>query len=56
MKKVKSILIIMLFMLFPNIVQASSNAKVDSMSLEAALRNGSICFITYVIFCIKTFI
>lgn len=52
MKKIKSILIIMLFVLFPSTVFASSGSSVsESFPLGVALRNGSSCFNTYVSFC-----
>ena len=58
MKKLKSILIIMLFVLFPSTVFASSGSASGSggFPLGVALRNGGICFNTYVNFCTKSFI
>ncbi len=51
MKKIKSILIIMLFVLFSSTVFANSgNSSSEGLPLVAALRNGSICFNTYVRF------
>lgn len=56
MKKIKSILIILLFILFPSTVFASSGSSNESFPLAMALRNGSICFNTYVYFCTYAFI
>lgn len=58
MKKIKSCLIIMLFVLFPSIVFASSGSGSGSedLPLVIALRNGGVCFNTYVGFCTNAFI
>ena len=56
MKKIKSFLIIMLLVLFPSTVFASSGSSSESLPLGVALRNGSICFNTYVTFCINAII
>lgn len=54
MKKLKSILFIMLFVLFPSTVFASSGS--EAFPLGVALRNGSICFNTHVGLCTNSFI
>lgn len=57
MKKIKSILIIMLVILLPVIVFASSGKSGGAnLSVGMAIRNGSICYIAYDIFCAKAFI
>lgn len=58
MKKLRSMLFIMLFILLPSTVFASSGSSSDSAGLQLAmaLRNGSICFNTYVNFCTNSFI
>lgn len=56
MKKIKSFLIIMLFVLFPSTVFASSGSSSIGIPLGIALRNRSIYFNTYVIFCINAII
>lgn len=54
MKKLRSILLIMLFVLFPSTVFASSGS--ETFPLGVALRNGSVCVNTYVCFCTNAFI
>lgn len=56
MKKLRSILFIMSLVLFPSTVFASSGSDSDGFPLVMALRNGSICFNTYVGFCTNSFI
>lgn len=50
MKKIKSILIIMLFVLFPSTVFASSGSSNSNFPIGAAIRSGSDCFNIYVCF------
>ena len=56
MKKIKSILIIILFVLFPNTVFASSGSSSESFPLARAIRYGGICFNTYVDICTNAII
>ena len=56
MKKLRSILFIMLFVLFPSTVFASSVSGSEAFPLGVALRNGSICFNTHVGFCTTSFV
>lgn len=56
MKKIKSFLIIMLFVLFPSIVSASNGSSSEKFPLVEALRNRSICLNIYVTFSINAII
>ena len=56
MKKIKCILIIILFILYPSTVLASNGSGDEGLPLLVALRNGSICFNTYVSFCANAII
>ena len=56
MKKIKSFLMIMLFVLFPSTVFASNGSSNEDFPLAMALWNGSICFHTYVSLCTNTII
>lgn len=56
MKKLKSILIAIILIFIPNIVLASSGSSDSNFPIGVAIRNGSICFDTYVCCCTFAFV